>query len=187
MINPFKEDNTLEFEWINKAKKDPQEFKPLYQKYHQAVFAFINRRINDMDQTADITQQVFLKALQKLDKYDNRGIPFGAWLFRVANNELINFFRKNKEKRNVNIDTENLAAVSNEEHFSWSEEYLPSLKRILATLCEEDLMLIEMRFFEKRPYAEIAEILNLKESNTKIKLYRLLDKIKPKLLKLNTL
>lgn len=187
MSKSLSDDNFKEIEWINKAKSDPHDFKPLYQKYYEPVFIFINRRLFDMDQAADITQQVFLKALEKLSKYDNRGVPFGAWLFRIAHNELVDFFRKNQNKRNLNIDTENLASVASEERFEWAEDYLPALKSILAKLDEDDLMLIEMRFFEKRPFSEIAEIMNLKESNTKIRLYRLLEKIRPKLVKLSAL
>jgi len=71
---------------IEAAKKDPRQFRYLYDKYYKQIFLFVNRRTDDEHTTADITQTVFLKALQHLKGYQERGVPFRL---PAASNEVI--------------------------------------------------------------------------------------------------
>jgi RNA polymerase sigma-70 factor (ECF subfamily) len=76
-----------------------------------------------------------------------------------------------------------LKSVADEMMADALEEYSAKLPDVIAELNEDDLQLVEMRFFEKRPFKEIAEILNITENNAKVKLYRILDKMKTAILK----
>ena len=89
---------------ILKSQADPEAFKPLYEKYFRRIFLFIHHRIGEKALSADITSQVFLKALLNLNKFSFRGLPFSAWLFRIALNECNDFFRKNKRHRLVTME-----------------------------------------------------------------------------------
>jgi RNA polymerase sigma-70 factor (ECF subfamily) len=167
---------------IRLAKRDALQFAPLYNKYHEAVFRFIYARMDDKDAAADLTSQVFLKALLKLNKYEYRGLPFSAWLFRIAINELNMFFRKAKAERCIIADTSSLQAVEEEIRNDGLDIHHEKMLESLGSLPEDELLLIEMRFFEKRPFKEIGEILSITENNAKVKTYRILDKLKKAIL-----
>ena len=82
---------------IQAARRDPERFAPLYEHYFADIFRFLHRRANDRELTADLTQQTFLKAMLALPKYESRGLPFKAWLYRIALNEIRMHWRKRKE------------------------------------------------------------------------------------------
>jgi RNA polymerase sigma-70 factor (ECF subfamily) len=96
----LKEEESL----ILKSQADPEAFRPLYEKYFKRMFLFVYHRVNDKATSADITSQVFLKALLNINKFSFRGLPFSAWLFRIALNECNDFFRKNNRYRHVTMD-----------------------------------------------------------------------------------
>lgn len=68
------------------AKRDPREFGPLYELYVDRIYRFAYRRVGTHHEAEDITAQTFQQALQALPAYEWRGLPFGAWLFRIAGN-----------------------------------------------------------------------------------------------------
>ena len=88
----------MQNEWIEvqAAQKNPASFRTLYDRYYESIFRFIFKRSADETLSADLTSQTFLKAMQKIDKYVFKGVPFSAWLFRIASNEVAQHFRKLK-------------------------------------------------------------------------------------------
>lgn len=167
-----------EQELIDAAKKRPGAFEPLYKKYFEPIFRFVYQRCDDKDTAQDITQQVFINALVNIKKYEHRGLPFSAWLYRIAINELNKWFNSQKADRTLNIETAGLENMMDEMQQDRYEEYYDKLANALASLEPDNLLMIEMRFFEKRSFKEIGEILDITENNAKVRLYRLLDKIK---------
>jgi len=169
----------LEEKAIELAKKDPQAFRPLYEKYYKRIFLFILHRVESKEQSADIAAQVFLKALIKLDSYQFKGLPFSSWLFRIATNECNDFFRKNKRERLVVLEDEHAENLY-EEMFgeNFQDEMQQKLPHVLERLKPFELQLIELRFLEARPFKEVAEILNISEVYAKVKTYRVLEKMK---------
>src|ERR1051325_10679376 len=85
-----------EMELIREAKQDSSKFAPLYKKYFEQIFLFVLKRVESEDTAADITSQVFLKALINLSKYREMGLPFSSWLFRIARNEVYDLFHQAK-------------------------------------------------------------------------------------------
>lgn len=170
----------MEAEWeeIQAAQQNPARFRPLYERYYEPIFRFVFRRTADSDLTADLCSQVFLKALQRLGAYQYRGVPFSAWLFRIASNEVAQHFRQNSQKRTVSVEENTLSEVAEEMELEGEVWQLEELVEALDTLKPADLMLIELRFFEQRPFKEIAEILDITESNAKVKTYRILERLR---------
>ena len=167
---------------VEAAKKNPARFEPLYKKYHEQIFRYIYQRLEDREQAFDATAQVFMKALSKLHTYEFRGVPFAAWLYRIAYSEINNMFKSRKAQRTINIETTQVFEMIDEmedvqEREAMKEQIIESLN----TLKEEDLAIIEMRFFEKRAFKEIADILDITENNAKVKTYRILEKLRKKL------
>jgi RNA polymerase sigma-70 factor (ECF subfamily) len=167
-----------ELSWIRRAQKDPESFGPLYRKYHEQIFRYIYQRMDDEELAFDVTSQVFMKALNNLHKYEYRGVPFSSWLYRIAKSELYQSFRDRKAERTVNIESFQLFEMIDEFEEDHSEENKRKLFHSLSKLKEKDLQLIELRFFEKRSFKEIGEMLDVTENNAKVKAFRAIEKLK---------
>ncbi len=163
---------------VEAAKKDPARFGKLYDKYYEQIFRFIYQRVDDKELAFDTAQQTFMKAMDNLAKYEFRGVPFASWLYRIASSEVNNLFRAQKAQRTVNIESVSVYSIIDEIQESKIDEYHDKIVDIISELPEDELQLIEMRFFEKRAFKEIAEILEITENNAKVKTYRILDKLK---------
>jgi RNA polymerase sigma-70 factor (ECF subfamily) len=167
-----------EMSLIEIAKKDPRQFAPLYKKYHEAIFRYVYKRVDDEEAAYDITSCVFVKALASLPRYEFRGVPFSSWLFRIAKSELYQSFRDKKAQRTVSLDSVTIVQFIDELNEDYSEEQRTTLLNSLKLLKDHQLQLIEMRFFEKRSFKEIGEIVGLTENNAKVKTFRVLVKLK---------
>ena len=164
---------------IRKSLQNPANFKVLYEKYYRDIFLFILHRVGDKETTADLTSQVFLKALLNISQYEFRGLPFSAWLYRIASNECNDLFRKRKRVRMVVLEdgaAEELYEVMFENEAR--DELKQRLPRVLEQLKPAELELIELRYMESRPFREVADIMGITENNAKVKVYRILDKMK---------
>jgi len=171
---------------IEAAKLNPQRFAPLYDKYYKQIFNYLYQRMDDKDTAFDLTGQVFLKALTNLSNYQFKGVPFASWLYRIAHNEMMQLFRSSKEKRAINADISDLRYICEENEEPFFEEYIPAIKKLIQELKEEELQLVELRFFEKRAFKDIAEIMDITEVNAKVRMYRIIEKLKKQLSKLKT-
>lgn len=163
---------------IRMAQENSADFKTLYNSYYQRILEFVYKRMNNLDDAYDVTQQVFLNALSNLSKYECRGLPFSSWLFRIALNELNAHFRKTKKFRTVNLDTVSLSHLKAEIDPRTERLPLEDLSRSITKLSSMDYLLIEMRYFEMRAFKEMGEILEITENNAKVKTYRALDRLK---------
>jgi RNA polymerase sigma-70 factor (ECF subfamily) len=170
---------------IEAAKQNPEHFGPLYDKYYKQIFGYVYQRMDCKDTAFDLTSQVFLKALTNIEKYEYKGVPFASWLYRIAHSEVMQSFRTKKNLRTINADISDLRNICEEVEQEYMEEYKSILMTVIKNLPEDDVQLIELRFFEKRAFKEIAEILSLTETNAKVKLYRILEKVKKTLTKNN--
>ncbi|MGE3825031.1 MAG: RNA polymerase sigma factor, partial [Bacteroidia bacterium] len=167
-----------EKELIIAAQSNPERFAPLYDHWYNPVFLFVFKRINDKEITADLTSQVFLKALVAIKNYKFTGAPFSAWLFRIAVNEVNMYFRKNNKNATVPLNEDDLRQLTEEVGEDETEENYNLLADALNELPEEQTQLIELRFFDKNSFLDMAQILGLTEAGTKMKLYRVLEKLK---------
>jgi RNA polymerase sigma-70 factor (ECF subfamily) len=165
---------------IEKAKMNPQFFAPIYNKYYESIFRYIYKRVDEQEAAFDITSNVFVKALGALNKFEFRGVPFSSWLFRIAKSELYQSFRDKKASRTINIDMVTIVQIVDEFCDDHTEENRQKLMKSLTLLKDNELQLIEMRFFDKRSFREIGEILDLTENNAKVKTFRALVKLKKK-------
>lgn len=167
-----------EREWVQYAKKDPRGFEPLYNKYYEQIFRYIYQRIDDKHMAFDVTSQVFLKALNNIHKYEYRGVPFASWLYRIAKSELYQSFRDKKARRTINVESMHLFEMIEDWDEDKTDENRQSLLRVIDKLNEEEVQMIELRFFEKRSFREIGEIMNVSENNAKVKSHRIVKKMR---------
>ena len=159
----------MQSEWteIQAAQADPAMFRPLYNRYFEQIFNFVYKRTLNEELCSDIVSQVFLKAMQRLDGYTFQGVPFSAWLFRIATNNTIDFIRKKKldtfslntslkndDGDNVNIDLEDKNLDPQEEAIKVQKIELVHL--FVGKLPPKYQRLVRLRYFEELSYDEIA-------------------------------
>lgn len=178
-----------EKELIKKAQKDPEVFAKVYDEYYPKIFGYILKRIANLEIAQDITSETFFKALKKLWQFHWQNISFGAWLYRIANNEITNYYRKNRYLVSLEIlqdekgfepitlhnpETELLEA---QEKLKNHQDFLKIQEKI-SQLPIKYQEVITLRFFEKKKINEICEILGKKEGTIKSLLHRGLEKLK---------
>ncbi len=81
---------------------DSTAFGALYDRFQPEILRYLTHRVGDPDAAEDLAQQVFLKAWQAIPRYESRGVPFKAWLYRMAHNQMVDYFRT----RRVTTDLE---------------------------------------------------------------------------------
>jgi len=173
----MEDDPQLEAKQIEEAKQDPQRFEPLYKKYYERILRFVYKRMENLDDTREITSGVFIKALTNIGKYTHRGHPFSSWLYRIALNEIAQFYRDANKMRVVSIDAFGVNRLADETGKN-GENLNPVLARAMQHLEGEEVLLLELRFFENKAFAEMGQILDITENNAKVKTYRVLDKLR---------
>lgn len=163
---------------IRAARRHPDHFAPLYNRYYSVIFLFIFKRIRDKEQSADLTAQVFLKALLNIKKYEDRGHPFSAWLYRIALNEVNQFFRSSKKHPEIEIQERDIYPLIDDIDKVALEKNIEHILSCLSELTQENQYLIQLRYFDHLSFKEIGTILAITEDNAKVRLYRAIDKLK---------
>ncbi len=164
--------------WIEAAQRNPKHFDKLYDRYFEGIFNFIFRRTDEEALAADLTSQTFLAAIQNLKKYQFRGLPFSAWLYKIASNQVMKYYRDSKKNMIFSLEESLIGKLFIEADENANEEKLRQLVMYLKELPTEDVMVLELRFFEQKGFKEIAYILEITESGAKMRTYRALEKLK---------
>jgi len=174
-----------EKELVEKAKRDPEAFDQLYGQYYSKIFGYILKRVANFEIAQDITSETFFKALKNLWKFKWKNISFSFWLYRIASNEIANFFRKKKyrtiilEKIPEPISSHNplTEIIEAQEKLKEHKDFL-ILQEKISKLPIKYQEVITLRFFEKKKIKEIAEILGKREGTIKSLLHRGLEKLR---------
>lgn len=162
------------------VKKDRNAFGLIYEKYFDRLYLFIYKRVQDEAVAGDICQETMLKAMFNIPKYENRGAPFSAWLYRIASNEVNLYFRKSKKNVTVEIQEKDVQLLMEEISLQGISDQTEQEKLILALngLEPEHSEIIDLRFFMGYSFKEIAEFYSITEANAKMRLYRILERLK---------
>ena len=172
---------------VEKAKGDANAFGSLYELYYSKIFGYVLRRTANIQVAEHITSEVFFNALKNIAKFNWRGIPFSAWLYRIATNEIASYFRHGKGSQ---VRWEDTAEFEVDSIPSAEEELLEAeveLKRHEQYLALHDNIyklkikyqeVITLRFFENKQINEISEILGKREGTVKSLLHRGLKKLR---------
>ena len=171
---------------VEQAKTDREAFGELYDRHYDLVLNYIVKRTANVHASQDIISEVFFKALHNIDKYRWNGVPFSVWLFRIASNEIANYYRNLKRRKYSESeitrwnDTETPSTEAElivaEEELIRNEQYL-SLYQQLSILPVKYQEVITLRYFEKRQINEISQMLEKKEGTVKSLLHRGLEKL----------
>lgn len=165
---------------VEQAKEDSQAFAALYDKYFDQIYRYVYRRVNDKDTVHDLVSQTFYDALSHIDSYEHRGFPFSAWLYKIAHNNVLKWYRQHSKIQTTPIEegmTFEDTSVDVEKDIK-NIESKDAIQKILLELEPEDREIIRLKFFEEVSNVEIAEIMGLSANHIGVKVFRALKKVK---------
>jgi len=173
---------------VEEARRDPEVFGELFDRYYSPILNFILRRTGDVALAEDLTSDVFMKAYAKLWQFQWRGISFSSWLYRIASNQVRSHYRSQKSLISLDGLFE-VAGFDLADEVDLQQELLDAeaqVQRHQDFLCvQKQLLLLPMkyqevlalRFFEEKSLPEIAEILGKPQGTVKSLLSRGIQKL----------
>lgn len=164
---------------IAATRRDPQRFGELYSLYAQPVYRYLYSRIGSVTEAEDITAQTFLAALEHFPKYRHDGY-FASWMFSIARSKVMDYFRQRRKVSSLE-EIESVAVESNLLDQVIITERVSALSKLIRALTFDEQELIRLRYVADLRFAEIGQLLNLKEDTVKKTLYRLLARVKDQL------
>ena len=153
---------------------DAEAFGQIYQRYERRIYRYIYYRVGSPYDAEDLTEQVFLNAWRAIGRYQQRGRPILAWLFRMAHNLVIDYYRT--QKKEAGLDEELVAEKPsfNPGYLVELHEEFDELHEAIRRLNAEQQRVITLRFVEGMCYPEVAAILGKREGAVRVLQHRAL-------------
>lgn len=172
------------------CKTDPEAFSQLYELYYGPLLNYAIHRTGNVEVAKDIVSETFCKAIKNIHNFQWRNIPFSAWLYRVANNEIIQFFRDSKYKSvsleemleqngfepRMEFDLEEVILA--QEELEVKHKQFMYYRQKVSELPIKYQEVLSLRFFENKTIKEISVILGKREGTVKSLLHRGIDRLK---------
>lgn len=161
---------------VERAKRDPDAFGILYERYVDRIYSYIIYRTGDTHEAEDLTARVFYRALAHIRAYRQRGLPFAAWLYRIAHNLVANWHRDRSRRRDLRLD--DIVGIAEKsdgpEHLAERDEQARVLLDAIRRLPDERQQLLFLKFVDDLSNAEIAQIMARSEGSIKSLYHRTL-------------
>jgi RNA polymerase sigma-70 factor (ECF subfamily) len=142
---------------------DSDAFGQLFDHFHGPIYRYIASRVQRPADAEDLTQLVFVKALEALPRYESRGVPFGGWLFRLARNSIIDFVRTRHEHADLDGIAERQGLEAGPDQMAVNREDMDAVGVALAALTSDQREAIALRFFAGLSAREAAEAMGKQE------------------------
>jgi RNA polymerase sigma-70 factor (ECF subfamily) len=165
---------------IEAAQKDPARFAELYENNFERVYAYVVRRVGDRAETEDLTSEVFHHALANLRRFEWRGIPFAAWLFRIAAN-LISDRWQRRSREQVTDEAEQVESAQASGVEFEEAQRRATLFRLVDTLPAEQRRVVVLRFVEQKSIKEVAREIRKTEGAVKQLQFRALSSLRARM------
>lgn len=164
---------------VEAAQSDPAKFDALYELHFERVYTFIAYRVRDRATAEDLTSEVFHKALANLPSYEWRGVPFAAWLFRIAANAIADQSKRAAREFPASDDPLEPAADAGTQASEFrATEYRAQLFRLVGKLPELQKQVVYQRFVEQRSIREIAQRIDKTEGAIKQLQFRAIERLR---------
>jgi len=153
---------------VQRAKqRDQKAFAQLYEEHFDKIYRYVALRIGDRTEAEDMTQQVFLNALKSISSFKWKGVPFAAWLFRIAHNQVVDYLRKKSKQAAAPLDESLVSSDSNPQLMA--EHSLDVEQLLLATrrLTEAQRQVISLRFAGELSINQVANIMGKSQGAVK--------------------
>lgn len=161
---------------VERAKTDKEAFGQLYERHVDKIYNYVYYKTGSHADAEDLTARVFIRAMQHIERYEDQGVPFSAWLYRIAHNLMANWHRDRNRRKTINLDDlahwqlfadgpDRLVELSND-----NEALLAAIRRLPAE--RQDLLIF--KFVEQLSNAEIGAIMGRSEGAIKSLYHRTL-------------
>lgn len=172
--------------WIKKIKRNGNEeaANQLISKYYKEIYAFVYKQTLDMDISLDLTQEIFISVLKSLDRFDEKKASFRTWLYRIASNRVVDYFRSQQYQYRKLAESIEGVELRSSEDLTVNLEYKEDLEKVIAIVNEMETssqQIIRLKLFSEYTLQEIAEMLQVPLSTVKSRYYSVLRKIKANL------
>jgi len=142
---------------------DAWAFGRLFDHFHLPVYRYVASRVRHPSDAEDLTQLVFVKALEALPRYQSRGIPFGGWLFRLARNAVIDHVRTSHEHADLAQSADRAGRDAGPAELAETRQEIEAVRAALSTLTDDQRDVIALRFFAGLSAREAAEAMGKQE------------------------
>jgi RNA polymerase sigma-70 factor (ECF subfamily) len=161
---------------IERAKHDSDSFGVLYERYVGKIYSYIYYRTGNEHDAEDLTARVFMRALKRLPSYTDRGLPFSAWLYRIAHNLVANWHRDQSRRKVVPLDEFIVSGLQSEapEYAAENRQEEAFLLETLRRLPAERQQLLVLKFIEHMSNADIGKVMDRSEGAIKSLYHRTL-------------
>ncbi len=157
-----------EHDLIRKAQGyDPDAFGEIYERFYNGVYRYIFYRVGEQSLAEDLTMEVFVKAMEAIDTYSFRGVPFSAWLYRIASNLVVDHFRRQPSQSAVSLEEKLVASLEHPTGVLESEFAHHQLRRALSELTDDQQQVVILKFVDGLSNLEVAQILGKTEGAVK--------------------
>ena len=168
--------NMEDSELVQLAKSDKEAFGEIYERYLTKIYNYIYYRTGNQQDAEDLTAKVFYRALSHIENYADKGVPFQAWLYRIAHNLVANFHRDKGRRKIIPLDdyvAHTLKSDAPDKQAETSEQ-TGHLMEAIQRLPADRQQLILLKFIEQKSNAEIGEIMDRTEGAIKSLYHRTL-------------
>jgi len=161
---------------VERAKTDPATFGLLYQRYVSRIYNYVYYRTGNHHDAEDLTARTFYYALSNIKRYQSRGVPFSAWLYRIAHNQVANWHRDRSRRKVIALDELIIASHRRviPESLIEAQEERGVLRKAIGRLPPERQQLLILKFTTELSNAEIGQVMGRSESAIKSLYHRTL-------------
>lgn len=162
-------------------KGDKLAANKLIRLYYNQIYIYVFKQINDKEVSMDLTQEIFISMLKSIDGYEEKRASFKTWLYKIASNKVIDYYRSKYYKFTtitVDIEQESLVNLHNIEESFQIKEDAREVMEVISMLDGDIQQVLRMKIFAEMTFKEMGNILGMKESTLKTKYYSSLKKIK---------
>ncbi len=140
-------------------QKDQRAFTELYEAYFDKIYRYVTIKIGDRTEAEDMTQQVFLKALESISSFKWKGVPFSAWLYRIAHNQVVDYYRRQKKRPDTLKDDAVVISDSNPQQIAERNLDMEQVMSATQKLTDSQREVISLRFSGGLSTGEVANIM----------------------------
>lgn len=170
---------------IQRAKEDKEAFGLLYSRYVDKIYSYVYYRTGNNQDAEDLTSRVFFRAIQHIENYEDKGVPFSAWLYRIAHNLLANWYRDQSKRQMLSLDS--IAKWHVEDSPELATELIEDREALLEAirrLPSDRQELLILKYVERLPNADIGDIMGRSEGAIKSLYHRTLLSLRDELMEM---
>jgi RNA polymerase sigma-70 factor, ECF subfamily len=172
-------DVLAEWDLVRRAQEyDEEAIESLYQTYYPKIYNYAFLQMGDVQASEDLASDVMLKMIESINKYHFRGLPFGAWVFRIARNRLIDLHRRRRRRGEVDLSETLSSALASPQALAERALERGQLQIALKHLTDEQRQVITLKFIQGFDNASVGQIMQRSEGAIKSLQHRALGSLR---------